>query len=189
MEKNVMIDSIRKRYMESFIVCLLLGILAIVLLLNPDSFMVSMIQVVGYIAIILGVLSIVSYFRLGKTEQMLSRSLQNGIVMCVFGCVCFMQTLMIKDMLTFLLGSYLVYQNASRVQMAINIKDDLNKSYLWLLGLSLINVFWGFLVIVNRTGKYVSIPMFLAISILVTQVLVVIQNILVLFVLKKEKGE
>ena len=188
-EQNVMVDAIKKRYKESFIGCLLLGILAVVLLLNPDNFMVSMIQVFGYISIFLGVLSIVYYFRLGKTEQMLSRNLQNGIVLCVFGCITFMQTIMIKDMLTFLLGGYLVFQGASRVQMSLYLRENLNKLYVWLLSLSLLYVLIGFLVIVNPFERMIKMPLFLAISLLISQIIVVMQNLIVLFSLKEKKGE
>ena len=188
-EQNVMVDAIKKRYKESFIGCLLLGILAVVLLLNPDNFMVSMIQVFGYISIFLGVLSIVYYFRLGKTEQMLSRNLQNGIVLCVFGCITFMQTIMIKDMLTFLLGGYLVFQGASRVQMSLYLRENLTKLYVWLLSLSLLYVLIGFLVIVNPFERMIKMPLFLAISLLISQIIVVMQNLIVLFSLKEKKGE
>ena len=187
-EENVMIQTIKKRYKESFLGSLLLAIFAIILLLNPDNFMSIFIQVIGYASLFLGMISIVSYFRLGKTERLLSRNLQNGIFLCVFGCTTFMKTIMIKDVITLLLGGYLVFRNASRVQMSLYLGEDAKKVYIWLLVLSLINVFIGFLVIINPFEN-IGVNLFLGTALLITEFLEVIQNLIVMFLLKSRKGE
>jgi len=183
-DKNLIISTIQKKCKESFIISLLLAIFAIILLINPDNFMNVLIQVVGYACLLFGTLSIISYFRLDKTKQLLSNNLLNGLLLCVFGCTTFIQTIMVKDLLTILLGGYLVFKNASRVQMIMQLNDGKNMVYISFLILSLLNVFIGFLVIVNPF-EFMKVHVFLAVSLLIAEGLVVIQNLLLLLFAKK----
>ena len=187
-ENTTFIEQIKKKYRESFIVSLLLAIFAIVLLMNQENFMNIFIQILGYVAILVGILSIFYYFRLDKTQAMLSQNLQNGVILSVFGCITFMKTSMIQEMLTLLLGGYLLVRNASRVQMALYLRNDTKKIYIWLLVLSLINVFLSFLLLVNPFEGKIQIHMYMAIILLITESIVVIQNFIAMFFLKTKGG-
>lgn len=187
-EKSTFVEQIKKKYRDSFIISLLLGIFAIILLMNSDNFMNVLIQILGYGAIFLGILSIVYYFRLDKTQQILSQYLQNGVILSVFGCITFMKTAMIQDMLTLLLGGYLLVRNASRVQMSLYLRNESPKLYVWLLVFSLINVFLSFLLLVNPFENKIQVHLFMAIMILITESFIIIQNLLVMFGIKVKVG-
>ena len=188
-QENYVMDNIKKSYKESFVVSLLLAILAIVLLLNTESFIGIVIQVFGYVAIFLGILSIVHYFNLDKQNQLLSKNLQNGIILCVSGCIAFMQTDIIKEMITFLIGGYLIVRNATRTQMAMTLKQENTNIWVWLLAMSLFNVFVGFFIIIHPLDSLLPINTFLGIAILIAEGIVVIENCLVLISFKKKRGK
>ena len=63
LEDKSVLESIKKRIWFSFVASILLIIFAVVLLINPDNFIPTAINVFGYVAIFLGILNAVFYFR------------------------------------------------------------------------------------------------------------------------------
>ena len=69
LENKTIVENIKKSCKESFIASFLLIVFAVVLLINPENFMSSAINVFGYIGVFFGVLNIVFYFRISKEKR------------------------------------------------------------------------------------------------------------------------
>ena len=79
LEDKSVLESIKKRIWFSFVASILLIIFAVVLLINPDNFIPTAINVFGYVAIFLGILNAVFYFRLPKESRIYSKNLSTSI--------------------------------------------------------------------------------------------------------------
>src|SRR5699024_86745 len=150
----------KKRIWFSFVASILLIIFAVVLLINPDNFIPTAINVFGYVAIFLGILNAVFYFRLPKESSIYSKNLSTSILLILFGIAAFIETSILQEMITIILGGYLIFRNAFRIEMAFNLQDKAKSIWLSSLGISTINLILGFLIIVNPFTN-VSINLYL----------------------------
>ena len=134
LQEKEILKRIKKGAATSFVGAILIIIFAIVLFRNPENFLSVAISLFGYIAIVLGVISIFFYFCVPEKDRIYNKRLMTGIVLLVFGFVSFFENQLLRDMITILLGGYLLILNAERVELAMFIKT---KSNLWLILLSL----------------------------------------------------
>ncbi len=188
-EKKEMIRRIRKNIKMSFIACFLFFLFAVVLLRNPENFFSVAIHVFGYLAVFIGVLEIVFYFYLSDEQRLLSQTLLTGILFIVSGFASFFANDLLKNMVTFLLGGYFVYQNANRVQLVITLRKNLKTSIFYHLGISFLNILLAFFLMINLLTTWFPTNLSVASIIFLIEGLFAIQNIWLLFSLKEKKED
>lgn len=191
LENKTILENIKKNCKESFIASFLLILFAIVLLINPDNFMSSAINVFGYIGVFFGVLNIVFYFRISKEKRLYSANFRNGLLLFLSGIIAFFKTDILTDMITIIIGGYLIFRNVHRANMAMTLQNYTEKVWGLVLVTSAINILLGLFIAINPFENWVSLKSLLAILIIVSEAIIVIQNLAVLFGvhLKKKQVE
>lgn len=188
LENKAIIENIKKSCKESFIAAFLLIVFAIVLLINPENFMSSAINVFGYIGVFFGVINLVIYFRIPKEKRLYSTNFRNGLLLFLSGIIAFFKTEILTDMITIIIGGYLIFRNIDRSNMAMMLQDDTKKLWIFILVTSIINILIGLFIAINPFDNWVSLKTLLAILIMVSEGIIVIQNLVVLLgVHPKEK--
>ena len=187
LEDKSVLESIKKRIWFSFVASILLIIFAVVLLINPDNFIPTAINVFGYVAIFLGILNAVFYFRLPKENRIYSKNLSTSILLILFGIIAFIETSILQEMITIILGGYLIFRNAFRIEMAFNLEDKAKGIWLSSLVISTMNLILGFLIVINPFTN-VSINLYLGIMVIVSESLLILENILLLIGFRKYKN-
>ncbi len=184
LEDKSVFESIKKRIWFSFVASILLIIFAVVLLINPDNFIPTAINVFGYVAIFLGILNMVFYSRLPKENRIYSKNLSTSILLILFGIIAFIETSILQEMITIILGGYLIFRNAFRIEMAFNLQDKAKSIWVSSLIISAINLVLGFLIIVNPFTN-TSINLYLGIMVIISESLLILENILLLIGFRK----
>ena len=188
LENKAIIENIKKSCKESFIAAFLLIVFAIVLLINPENFMSSAINVFGYIGVFFGVINLVIYFRIPKEKRLYSTNFGNGLLLFLSGIIAFFKTEILTDMITIIIGGYLIFRNIDRSNMAMMLQNDTKKLWIFILVTSIINILIGLFIAINPFDNWVSLKTLLAILIMVSEGIIVIQNLVVLLgVHPKEK--
>ncbi len=188
LENKAIIENIKKSCKESFIAAFLLIVFAIVLLINPENFMSSAINVFGYIGVFFGVINLVIYFRIPKEKRLYSTNFRNGLLLFLSGIIAFFKTEILTDMITIIIGGYLIFRNIDRSNMAMMLQNDTKKLWIFILVTSIINILIGLFIAINPFDNWVSLKTLLAILIMVSEGIIVIQNLVVLLgVHPKEK--
>ena len=188
LENKAIIENIKKSCKESFIAAFLLIVFAIVLLINPENFMSSAINVFGYIGVFFGVINLVIYFRIPKEKRLYSTNFRNGLLLFLSGIIAFFKTEILTDMITIIIGGYLIFRNIDRSNMAMMLQNDTKKLWIFILATSIINILIGLFIAINPFDNWVSLKTLLAILIMVSEGIIVIQNLVVLLgVHPKEK--
>ena len=188
LENKTIIENIKKSCKESFIAAFLLIVFAIVLLINPENFMSSAINVFGYIGVFFGVINLVMYFRISKEKRLYSNNFRNGLLLFLSGIIAFFKTEILTDMITIIIGGYLIFRNVDRSNMAMMLQNDTKKLWIFILVTSMINILIGLFIAINPFDNWVSLKTLLAILIMVSEGIIVIQNLVVLLgVHPKEK--
>lgn len=188
LENKAIIENIKKSCKESFIAAFLLIVFAIVLLINPENFMSSAINVFGYIGVFFGVINLVIYFRIPKEKRLYSTNFRNGLLLFLSGIIAFFKTEILTDMITIIIGGYLIFRNIDRSNMAMMLQNDTKKLWIFILVTSIINILIGLFIAINPFDNWGSLKTLLAILIMVSEGIIVIQNLVVLLgVHPKEK--
>lgn len=186
LEEKSMFDNVKKVCKESFIAALLFAVLAIVLIMNPENFMLTSINVVGYIAVFLGVMNLVLFYRMDSSQRQISKNFQNGLLFVLFGIVFFVETDTINQMLSLVIGSFFIIESTNRANLAINLEPYKVPVWLYFFVISLTQVLVGFLIIIHPFAN-IPIHLFIAISILIYEFFTVVSNLLVIFGVKEKK--
>ena len=187
LEDKSVLESIKKKIWFSFVASILLIIFAIVLLINPDNFIPTAINVFGYVAIFLGILNLVFYFRLPKENRIYSKNLSTSILLILFGIIAFIETSILQEMITIILGGYLIFRNAFRIELAFMLQDKVKGIWLSCLIISAINLILGFLIVINPFTT-ISINWYLGIMVMISEGLLILENILLLIGFRKYKN-
>lgn len=113
----------------------------------------------------------------------------NGIILIFYGIIAIIETNILKEMVTILLGGYLIFKSSSRFQLAINIKNDHSKTWIWLLILAIISLIIGFLMILNPLPSLMKINAFIAWLLIISEIINIIENIIILIGIRKNEKE
>ena len=186
LEDKTVLESLKKKVYSSFIASILLIIFAVVLLINPDNFIPTAINVFGYVAILMGVLNIVFYFRLPKENRLYSKNLSTSVLLILSGLIAFIETNILTEMISLIIGGYVIFFFFFRLEMAFLFAEKAKSLWLSTCILSFINLLLGFLIVINPF-KEVSINFYLGLMVIISEVFLIVENILVLIGLSKKK--
>lgn len=164
---------IKKSVWTSFISSLLLVIFALILLLKEQDMISMFVLVLGYCGLFFGCIHLLIYFRMEREKKFFSNDLLEGALFLFFGAIAIFKNVILADMLTYLLGAYIIYQNADRLQVFLNFGQwNKQKSWYYIAILNIIGMFLGTFIILNPFDGIVV----MSYSILVSEFLLVLQS-------------
>ena len=180
LQEKEILKRIKKSATTSFVGVILIIVFGIVLFRNPENFLSVAISIFGYIAVALGVISVFLYFRVPESDRIYNKRLMTGIVLLAFGFVSFFENELLRNMITILLGGYLLILNAERVELAMFIKSKESKVWLILLSLAGINILASILLMIEPIPN-ISENAFVSIVLIIMEGIYSIQNLVILF--------
>lgn len=189
LEDKTIVSNIKKTCWNSFIAAFLLIVFAVVLLINPENFVNIAINVFGYIAVLMGVLNVVFYFRIPKEQRVFSKNFTTGLLLFIFGIISFIKTDILKDIITLLIGGYLIFRNVDRANIAMNIRQYKEKMWIYLLVISFISIILSFFIVMNPFSSLLTENAIIAIMIIISESLLIIQNIMILVGLRSNEKQ
>ena len=141
---------LKANWIFSAIVTIVLGL---ILVLFPAAALASVSYVVGGIAIAMGVVRSVRYFKQDHTYPFLFQSdLVVGLLCVGFGIFMLSQPAAFMSMLPFVFGILLVGCGIGSILRAVDAKKMGFLYWGWLLGLAIVSVVLGWLIMVNPFG-------------------------------------
>ena len=188
LEDKTILANVKKSVKESFIAPLLIIIFAIVLYRNPENFISVSVSIFGYGAIFIGVLDLVFYFRLNESEKLLSKHMNQGILLIAFGIIAFFENALLSEMITVLLGGYILFQNASRIGLAMYLKNKTKNAWIYVLVMALMNLIIGLFIVINPFQN-IQLNLYLASLLVIAEAFLIIQNILILIGIRSHDKE
>lgn len=186
LENKTMMKNIKKSIWESFISVFLILLFAIVLLKNPENFISVSIHLFGYIAIFIGVIDLVLYAKLLKEEKIIHKKIMQSAILFSFGLIAFFETETLKNMITFLLGGYFIYLNASRLELSMYLKNFTKKIWIISVIISIINILLALVLIINPLSFEIT-NFYISILVMIIEGLFFLQNISILAGVRYDK--
>ena len=188
LQEKEILKRIKKSTPTSFVGAILIIVFGLVLFRNPENFLSVAISIFGYIAVALGIISVFLYFRVPEGERIYNKRLMTGIVLLAFGFVSFFENELLRNMITILLGGYLLILNAERVELAMFVKTKESKVWLILLSLAGINIFASIFLMINPIPN-VNENAFVSIILIIIEIIFCIQNLVILLGIRKSDSK
>lgn len=159
----------RKQNLNGIILCLFEALTGILLLINPIGFTSGIIMAAGIALLIMGLVSIVKYFRADAAEAAASQSLMTGLVVLLVGAFCTFRSqwfIITFPVLTIIYGVGVLVAGLGKVQIAVDMLRLKNKK--WFLGAvsALISIICSVVILQNPFTSTTVLWMFTGISLL-----------------------
>ena len=123
-----------KEYASEIVLCLFELVVGILLLINPVGFTAGIIKVAGIALMILGLASVIKYFRISADEAILGQSLTIGLLSLLAGGFCAFKSewfIITFPVLAIIYGILILVTGISKVQLAVDMLRLKNQNWSW----------------------------------------------------------
>lgn len=181
-------NKIKKGFWESFLISGLFIFFAVILLFKEEDILSTLILSIGMLGIVFGVLHFPLYFRLPRETRIYSNDLTKGLVFVLFGGIAILKNDLLVDMATIVIGAYLIYKNANRIQLCLNFDDGTDHYWKYLACFSVVAIFLGILILLNPFSN-IPISMVLSVCVIASEGISIIQTIAMMVGIRRNHGK
>ncbi len=171
---------IKKYTSYSILTSLILIILSIFLISNPNQFLNIVMTIFSIILILSGIIQVIGYFRSPAELKAFSIKLILGIIIIVLGIFLLLNSSMVNTIITAIIGGWMVIQSIIKIQIAFNLREYANSNWKAICILSIITLLLGILIIINPFGAIETIGRIAGIMLLVSEIINLIESIFML---------
>lgn len=180
---------LKKVFNISIISSVLLFLFGLVLAVNAEGFIKSITVAIGVVLLLIGVFSVIDYFRYRKDGLGASVGLISGI----FSIVCGLMLLINEDLLMILIpvfiGVWMIINGINKIQVSFEIKDLGEKSWIITFIYSILIMVLGGYFIVNPISGATTVTSFIGIILCIYAVLDIIDCVIIKVKVKSFKKE
>lgn len=149
---------------DSLISSILFLVVGILLFLHPDGVVKFITYIVGSIFIVLGIIKVLSYYKIIKKENITNTSdLVLGIIAIVIGLTIILCSGAIEIATRLVIGAWILYSGIMKLTLAFKLKDLNSKSWIYTLVISILMIICGIYVIAISNIFFKTIGLFLII--------------------------
>lgn len=176
-------EYVKKFGQKSIISSIIMIIMALFLMLKPIKTLNAIMITLGIIITIVGVLSLISYFRLNSQLKIFSFGLIEGILEIIGGILIILNPSVMTSFLPIIIGVWIILKNLIACQFAINLKS-LTNNWIFLLIIAILSIILGVLIAVNPFSATLAITLIAGVMLLITETFNLFEAIYLLIRLK-----
>lgn len=180
---------LKKIYRMSIFSSILLFLFGLVLIFNAEGFIKSISTIIGIVLLLVGIFPVVDYFRYRKEGLLAGISLISGIFSIVCGLMFMLNDNMLMILVPVFIGVWMVINGINKLQLAFDIRDREEKSWVVTFVFSIIIMICGAYFIINPINGAQFVTQTLGIIICIYSVLDIIDCILIKVKIKETVKE
>lgn len=170
---------LKKIYRMSIFSSILLFLFGLVLIFNAEGFIKSISTIIGIVLLLVGIFPVVDYFRYRKEGLLAGISLISGIFSIVCGLMFMLNDNMLMILVPVFIGVWMVINGINKLQLAFDIRDREEKSWIVTFVFSIVIMICGAYFIINPINGAQFVTQTLGIIICIYSVLDIIDCILI----------
>lgn len=179
---------IKKVYRMSIVSSILLFLFGLLLVLNAEGFIRSISAIIGIVLLLIGIFPVVDYFRYRKEGVLAGIGLISGIFSIVCGLMFLLNENMLMILIPVFIGVWMIINGINRLQIAFEIRDEEERSWIVTFIFSVIIIITGVYFIINPINGAELVANTLGIIICIYALLDIIDCILIKIKLKNAGG-
>lgn len=159
-----------KGNLNSIILCLFEIVVGILLLINPVGFTAGIITAAGIALMVIGLISVIKYFKADAAEAATGQYLLKGLTMLLLGAFCTFKTqwfIASFPALTILYGAVVLVTGLGKVQLTVDMIRAKSKKWFLAVISAVISIACGIVILNNPFTSTTVVWMFIAITLIV----------------------
>ena len=173
----MILDYLKKYEKESIVVSLVLLVIAIFLIAKPGIALTTAVTIFGFVFLVEGIISIISYTMEEPEVRAFSSELMMGILLTMLGLIILFNKSLFISMIPIITGIWIMIRSIMKFQFAINLKSMATEKWGWMLATSILMCILGILIIVNPFTAIFTLTRFVGIMILIAEVIDIFESI------------
>ncbi|MCD8049415.1 MAG: DUF308 domain-containing protein [Clostridia bacterium] len=155
-------------------------IIGILLLIDPVGFTSGIVIILGFILAIMGIVSIINYFREDPETAIRKGNLATGLILCAVGLFCILRSgwfLTTFPVFTVFYGILMLIGGMCKVQWSVDLLRTKQKYWFWTLLSAVITVVCAIIIISNPFTSTVVLWAFIGITLIAEAIVDIISMI------------
>lgn len=179
-----MLEYLKKYERNSILGSLLIVLVSILVIVKPTAILTTVILSLGIIAIVDGLIHVISYMGTSKEVKTFSQELFEGFIEIIAGiCLISFRNVFIS-MVPIVIGIWIILKSILKFQLALNLKAAEEKNWISLLIVAIITLILGIIIIANPFKTAVTITIISGVFLLITAISDLIESFYVIDKLK-----
>lgn len=178
-------EIIKKKELKGIFASLLLIVLGVFLIIKPDEIIKTLIQVMGIILLLIGVIDFMNYFRMSDEEKLFNYGLFKGVLELCIGILFIFKFETLIDIFPIVIGLIVIFINLFKLELSLNLKQIDAEN--WFVGvlISSISIILGVIIILNPFETVKVLVITSGVVIVISELSNIIYSIMILSKIKK----
>ena len=134
---------LKKAGWTSILTSIILAILGLIIIFNPDTTMQFISTILGIIFIVIGIIKIANYFISRGNSTLFANDISWGLVAVILGLVTIVYSSTIESIFRIMIGIWIIYSGFTRFSLSFKLKEVNDKVWAFMLVLAVLMVIGG----------------------------------------------
>ena len=134
---------LKKAGWTSILTSVILAILGLIMIFNPDTTMQFISTILGIIFIVIGLIKIANYCIAKGNSTLFTNDISWGLVAVILGLVTIVYSSTIESIFRIMIGIWIIYSGFTRFSLSFKLKEVNDKVWAFMLVLSVLMVIGG----------------------------------------------
>ena len=134
---------LKKAGWTSILTSIILAILGLIMIFNPDTTMQFISTILGIIFIVIGIIKIANYFISRGNSTLFANDISWGLVAVILGLVTIVYSSTIESIFRIMIGIWIIYSGFTRFILSFKLKEVNDKVWAFMLVLAVLMVIGG----------------------------------------------
>ena len=134
---------LKKAGWTSIVNSLVLAIIGIVMIYNPQTTMQFISTILGIFFIVMGIIKLINYFVTKGNSSLFTNDIAWGIISIIIGLVVIVYSSTIENIFRIMIGIWIIYSGFTRLNLSFKLKSVSQKVWAFVLILSVLMIIGG----------------------------------------------
>lgn len=134
---------LKKAGWTSILTSLVLAIIGIVMIYNPQTTMQFISTILGIFFIVMGIIKLINYFVTKGNSSLFTNDIAWGIISIIIGLVVIVYSSTIENIFRIMIGIWIIYSGFTRLNLSFKLKSVSQKVWAFVLILSVLMIIGG----------------------------------------------
>ena len=134
---------LKKAGWTSILTSLVLAIIGIVMIYNPQTTMQFISTILGIFFIVMGIIKLINYFVTKGNSSLFTNDIAWGIISIIIGLVVIVYSSTIENIFRIMIGIWIIYSGFTRLNLSFKLKSVSQKVWTFVLILSVLMIIGG----------------------------------------------
>lgn len=134
---------LKKAGWTSILTSLVLAIIGIVMIYNPQTTMQFISTILGIFFIVMGIIKLINYFVTKGNSSLFTNDIAWGIISIIIGLVVIVYSSTIENIFRIMIGIWIIYSGFTRLNLSFKLRSVSQKVWTFVLILSVLMIIGG----------------------------------------------